>query len=68
MGNEQDADQYLMALHILDPINPTNNVGKHVKALELQKMFKTAYFALYLNIPAGKRLHTMFDSRKIILP
>ena len=35
-----DEDQYVMALHILDPINPTNNVGtmfsdsgKHVKAL-----------------------------------
>jgi hypothetical protein len=38
-----------------------------VKALELQKMFKTAYFALYLNIPPGKRLHSMFDSSKIIL-
>lgn len=22
-----DQDEYLMALHILDPINPTNNVG-----------------------------------------
>ena len=30
-------------------------------------MFKTAYITLHLNIPLGKRLATMFDSRKIIL-
>jgi DNA polymerase sigma len=27
LNSEQDSDPYLMALHILDPINPTNNVG-----------------------------------------
>ena len=27
ISNDHDSDQYLMALHILDPINPNNNVG-----------------------------------------
>lgn len=39
-----------MILTIYDPLNHSNNLGKNVKAFELQHMFKAAYIALHSNI------------------
>lgn len=60
-------DQYVMTLLIYDPCNQSNNVGKHVRANELQKMFRSAYISLHLNFSKEKRLAIMFDMKKIIL-
>ena len=58
-----------MVLHIEDPINPYNNVGKNAKAYELQKMFRTAYIALHANLEVSdsKKLQFLFDTKKIML-
>jgi hypothetical protein len=49
-----------MVLHIYDPINPSNDagkyyddIGKNIRASDLQKMFKIAYLAINLNMPEG---------------
>ena len=36
------------------------NVGKNVRASDLQKMFRSAYIALHSNTAASNRLRVMF--------
>ena len=57
-----------MVLQILDPLNANNNVGKHVKASDLQSMFRAAYITLHADVGSGNSLKTLFDSHLLMLP
>ena len=56
-----------MAMHIVDPLNPSNDLGKHLRASDLQRMFRGAYIGLHSKVAPGAKLRTMFDTKKILM-
>jgi hypothetical protein len=47
-----------MILQIIDPLNNKNNLGKNIRAVELQRMFRAANLALHSNVE--RKLNLIF--------
>ena len=60
-------EDYAICLQIIDPLNPSQDLGKNVRVNDLQQMFRAAYIGLHTNMGNTGVLPVIFEMNKIIV-